>query len=97
MRISVIVVCAALLVALLLGGAAFAYSMHANAQATSNHPGEPTSFEDSAETRKIPDPIIDPTTIMVASIRPRPRTRCAPSGRLGVVSTATRLVRRLTR
>src|SRR4026208_1502357 len=49
-------------------------STPASAQATSNHPGEPTSRDDSAETIKIPDPIIDPTTIMVASSRLSSRT-----------------------
>src|SRR6266404_2117693 len=46
----------------------------ARAQATSSQPGAPTSLEDSAETIKIPEPIIEPTTIMVASNKPRPRT-----------------------
>src|SRR5436853_3887815 len=45
------------------------------AQAASNHPGEPTIVIDLAETMKMPEPIIDPTTIIVASIRPRPRTK----------------------
>src|ERR1041384_8461778 len=49
-------------------------STPASAQAASSHPGEPTRREDSAEVMKIPDPIIDPTTIMVASSRLRPRT-----------------------
>jgi hypothetical protein len=31
----------------------------------------------SAETIKIPDPIIDPITIAVALNKPKPRTRCA--------------------
>jgi hypothetical protein len=46
----------------------------ASAQAINNQPGEPTSLEDSAEVMKIPDPIIDPTTIIVASSKPRPRS-----------------------
>src|SRR6266850_452763 len=46
----------------------------ASAQATSSQPGAPTSREDSAETMKIPEPIMEPTTIMVASSKPRPRT-----------------------
>src|SRR4051812_20278640 len=52
-------------------------STPATAQATSNHPGDPTSFDESAETRKIPDPIIDPITIIVASKTLRPRTKCS--------------------
>ena len=47
-------------------------STPASAQATSNQPGEPTKRDDSAEVIKIPDPIIEPTTIMVASSRLRP-------------------------
>jgi hypothetical protein len=43
--------------------------------AASNHPGEPTMVIDLAETMKIPDPIIEPITIIVASSRLRLRTR----------------------
>ncbi len=39
-----------------------------------SQPGEPTRRDDSAEVMKIPDPIIEPTTIIVASSRLRPRT-----------------------
>src|SRR5207248_5784573 len=39
-----------------------------------NNAGEPTSREISAETRKIPDPIIEPITSMVELVRPRPLT-----------------------
>src|SRR6185369_10037550 len=46
----------------------------ARAQAASSQPGEATKRADSAETRKMPEPIIEPTTIMVASSRLRPRT-----------------------
>src|SRR4029079_3976623 len=46
----------------------------ASAQAINNHPGEPTSRDDSAEVMNIPEPIIEPTTIIVASSKPRPRT-----------------------
>src|SRR6185503_10454402 len=49
-------------------------STPASAQAMSSQPGAPTKRDDSAETMKIPDPIIEPTTIMLASIRPSPRT-----------------------
>ena len=46
----------------------------ASAHATNNHPGEPTNREDSADVMNIPDPIIDPMTIIVPSVRPRLRT-----------------------
>src|SRR5689334_8069083 len=46
----------------------------ASAHATSNHPGEPINRELSADVMKIPDPIIEPITIMVPSTRVRPRT-----------------------
>src|SRR5215510_1755052 len=49
-------------------------STPASAQAISSHPGEPTNRDDSADVIKIPEPIIDPTTIMVASSRLKPRT-----------------------
>jgi len=42
-------------------------------QATNSQPGLPSRRVMSADTMKIPDPIIDPTTTMVASNRPRPR------------------------
>src|SRR5437016_10533239 len=41
----------------------------------SNQPGAPLSRDDSAEVIKIPEPIIEPITIMVASIGPSARTR----------------------
>src|SRR5204863_9252750 len=52
-------------------------------------PGAPLNRDDSAEVIKIPDPIIEPITIIVASIGPSTRTRldcCGdgpPSGRIG--------------
>src|SRR6266566_7667333 len=46
----------------------------ASAHATSNQPGDPINREDSAEVIKMPEPIMEPTTIMLASITPRPRT-----------------------
>src|SRR5215211_8954751 len=48
-------------------------STPARAQAARSQPGDPTKRDDSAEVMKIPDPIIDPTTIIVASSRLRPR------------------------
>src|SRR5437870_7559403 len=51
----------------------------ASAQATNNQPGEPTSRDDSAEVMKMPDPIIDPITIIVPSVKPRPRTNFGDS------------------
>src|SRR5437868_4816511 len=43
--------------------------------ASSSQPGAPLNRADSAEVMKIPEPIIDPMTIMVASIGPSARTR----------------------
>src|ERR1700756_1563064 len=62
-------------------------SSPATAQARSNQPGAPLNRDDSADVIKIPEPIIEPITIMVASIGPSARTRPAlrgdgpPSGR----------------
>src|SRR5689334_18515265 len=39
-------------------------------QAAISHPADPKSFSMSAETIKIPEPIIDPATIIVASHKP---------------------------
>src|ERR1700756_5316149 len=50
-------------------------SSPATAQARSNQPGAPLSRDDSAEVIKIPEPIIEPITIMVASTGPSARTR----------------------
>src|ERR1044072_2625954 len=50
-------------------------STPASAQAASSQPGEPRSRDDSAEVMKMPEPIIEPTTIIVASSRLRPRSR----------------------
>src|SRR5439155_11988899 len=47
----------------------------ATAQASSSQPGAPIKRADSAEVMKMPDPIIEPITIMVASSGPRPRTK----------------------
>ncbi|MNT63702.1 hypothetical protein D3C72_2015380 [compost metagenome] len=49
-----------------------------SSQMTSSHPGEPTCRAISAETMKMPEPIIDPATIIVESSRPRPFTNCGP-------------------
>src|SRR5688572_3330745 len=46
----------------------------ASAQATNNQPGAPINRDDSAEVMKIPEPIIEPITIIVPSSRPSPRT-----------------------
>ena len=43
-------------------------------QARSSQPGALTSRVDSAEVMKMPEPIIEPITIMVASSGPSPRT-----------------------
>src|SRR5215204_5569105 len=50
-------------------------STPASAHGASKQAGEPTRRDDSAEVIKIPEPIIEPTTIMVASSRLRPRRR----------------------
>jgi hypothetical protein len=47
----------------------------ATAQARTSQPGAPVSRADSADVMKMPDPIIEPTTIMVASSGPRRRTK----------------------
>src|SRR6266496_6831997 len=52
--------------------------------------GESTSRAISAETRKMPDPIIEPITSMVALVRPRPLMN-SRSGEL-VVSTVAGFV-----
>jgi hypothetical protein len=41
-------------------------------QETISQPGLPSTRDISAETRKMPDPIIEPTTTIVASKAPRP-------------------------
>ena len=43
--------------------------------ATRSQPGDPTCRAISADTMKIPDPIIDPATIVVESRSPSPRTK----------------------
>ena len=43
-------------------------------QARTSQPGVPISRVDSAEVMKMPEPIIEPITIMVASSGPSPRT-----------------------
>src|SRR5436853_7923576 len=44
-------------------------------QAISSPPADPVCRAISAETMKMPDPIIEPTTIIVESKRPRPRMK----------------------
>ena len=55
----------------------------ATAQVRINQPGAPMSRADSVEVMKIPDPIIEPTTIIVASSGPRRRTSCPSVSRGG--------------
>ena len=50
-------------------------SKPATAQASSSQPGAPLNRDDSAEVMKMPDPIMEPITIIVASIGPNARTR----------------------
>src|SRR5262249_62309529 len=64
-------------------------SKPASPHASNSQPGAPLNRDDSADTMKMPDPIIEPMTIIVASIGPRARTRLLslgdgpPSGRAG--------------
>src|SRR5438132_11874868 len=58
-------------------------------QAISRPPAEPVWRAMSAETMKMPEPIIEPTTIMVESNRLRPRTNPASvTGGDGVAATS---------
>ncbi|HJY53030.1 MAG TPA: hypothetical protein VKD89_03315 [Candidatus Udaeobacter sp.] len=50
-------------------------SKPASAHASNNQPGAPLNRDVSAEVIKIPEPIIEPMTIMVASIGPSARTK----------------------
>src|SRR5438046_6757518 len=52
----------------------------ATAHARSNQPGAPLSRDDSAEVMKMPEPIIEPITIIVASIGPSAPTSPGPRG-----------------
>src|SRR2546421_13015875 len=47
----------------------------ATPQASTSQPGAPLNRDVSAEVMKIPDPIIEPITIIVASTGPSPRTK----------------------
>src|SRR2546430_15745457 len=58
----------------------------ATATARSNQPGAPLSRDDSADVIKIPEPIIEPITIMVASIGPSARTKPVLSRSLSTLS-----------
>src|SRR5215470_10028519 len=66
----------------------------ANAHASNSQPGAPLNRDDSAETMKIPYPIIEPMTIMVASIGPSARTRLVVSLGDGPPSDRTALALR---
>ncbi len=59
-------------------------------QATSIQPGLPISLDISAETMKMPEPIMAPITTMVASNRFRPRTK--PCSRVVVVGVGWLMV-----
>src|ERR1041384_7903662 len=48
-------------------------------QATSSQPGLPTCRAVSADTRKMPEPIIEPTTTALASSSPRARLNARAS------------------
>src|SRR5213076_1818081 len=58
-------------------------SKPAKAHPSSNQPGAPLNRDDSADVIKMPEPIIDPMTIIIASIGPSPRTR-PDCGRLSI-------------
>jgi len=45
-------------------------------QAAMSRAGEPTMRLMSAETMKMPEPIMEPMTMAVAEKRPMPRTKC---------------------
>src|ERR1700679_2959085 len=49
-------------------------------QATRSHPALPIWRDMSAETMKIPEPIITPTTTITESNRPRPRVKVGSCG-----------------
>ena len=55
--------------------AAVTVSTPVTSHATSSQPGAPTCRLISAETIKIPEPIIEPATIIVESSKPSPRTK----------------------
>jgi hypothetical protein len=57
----------------------------ARAHAASNQPGDPTRRDDSADVMKMPEPIIEPTTIMVASSKVRPRTSLVADSVIGLL------------
>src|SRR4028118_118565 len=61
-------------------------------QTTSSQPGEPTCRAMIEETIKMPEPIIDPATIIVESSKPRPRTNPVRVCSVGVTSSAIALL-----
>ena len=62
------------------------------AHTTSSRPGVPTSLRISADTMKIPEPIIEPTTSAVASSREMAFTNSAWTG--GCCAVAMRVLAR---
>src|SRR5271155_792987 len=59
-------------------------------QATSSQPALPICRDMSADTMKIPEPIITPTTTITESNRPSPRAKVGPEGETeGVPEEAT--------
>ncbi len=56
-------------------------------QAASSPPVEPVRRAMSAETMKMPEPIIEPTTIIVESNKPSPRTK--PDASTSAIAGAT--------
>src|SRR6185437_4475262 len=55
-------------------------STPANAQATSSHPALPIVRAMSADTMKMPEPIMMPTTTITESNRPSPRAKLREPG-----------------
>ncbi len=64
--------------------------MPVTSQTTRIQPEEPTSRAMSAGTMKMPEPIIEPATIMVASSNPKSRTNpfsaCVFASKAGLLS-----------
>src|SRR6185369_7030421 len=62
-------------------------------QEASNQPGLPTLRDISADTMKMPEPIIDPATSMVESNSPRVRVSSLFTACMGLLSSIARAAR----
>ena len=58
--------------------------------------GEPTPRDISADTIKMPEPIMDPATMAVAENRPRPFTNCGPATAVGAGRISEVMIRSCT-